>query len=202
MLLAGMAWQTGLVPVPRKAVLEAIRLNGVAVEENIAAFDWGRAAAHDPEAVLRAAGLRPDAKPEETVGEIVERGVRLIRDWGDAVAAESYRTFVERVRRVEQERCGSDELARVVARQLARLVAVKDEYEVARLYSDAAFREEIRRRYGKRARVRPHMAPPLLARRDPATGRPPHGTGVARRVPGACGASAGGSGSGDPRGSR
>ena len=172
MLLAGMAWQTGLVPVPRRAVLEAIRLNGVAVEANVAAFDWGRAMAHDPDGVLRAAGLRPDEAPGETLEEMVERGVRLIRDWGDADAAEAYRAFVERVRRVEEERCGSDELARVVARQLARLVAIKDEYEVARLHADPAFREEIRRRFGENARVRLHLAPPFLARRDPVTGRP------------------------------
>ncbi len=172
MLLTGMAWQTGLVPVPRAAILEAIRLNGVAVEENIAAFDWGRAAAHDPEGVLRVAGLRPAEVQEETLEEIVERGVRLIRDWGDAAAAEDYRVFVEQVRQVEEERCGCDGLARVVARQLARLVAYKDEYEVARLHANAAFRETIRRNYGEDARVRLHMTPPLLARRDPVTGRP------------------------------
>ena len=158
----GMSWQAGLVPVPLEAMEEAIRLNGVAVEQNLAAFAWGRAAAHDLAAVEKLAGLNTEDAPEDTLEAIIARGEALLRDYQDADYARQYREFIETIRALERQRTGGEALTRAAARQLARLMAIKDEYEVARLYADPAFAERIAREFGEGARLRPHFAPPLL----------------------------------------
>ncbi len=169
MLLMGMAWQKGLIPLPEEAIFKAIDLNGVAVEQNIAAFRWGRACAHDRTAALSAAGMEEEERPE-TLVDIIARGEALIADWGDAAAARDYRAFIEALHEHEEKTCGSSRLATAAARHLPRFIAMKDEYEVARLYAAPAFRRAVAEAFGEGARIRLHLAPPLPGRRKRAFG--------------------------------
>ena len=161
----GLAWQKGLVPISRAAIEEAVRLNGVAVKLNLAAFEWGRRAAVDPDAVRAVIGAKTETKPE-TLDEIVVRRVAFLTAYQDAAYAESYRSFVETVR------AASDPLAAVVAKNLFKLMAYKDEYEVARLYTDGSFAENLRRQFTGEFTLKFHLAPPLLGRTDPTHGKP------------------------------
>jgi len=144
-------------------------LNGVAVAENIAAFRWGRACAHDRAAVLAAAGLKRQ-ELAETLEDIIARGEARIADWGDPAAARDYRAFIETLREHEKRTCASEALATTAARHLPRFIAIKDEYEVARLHSEGAFRRAVEETFEEGARIRLHLAPPLLGRRKRAFG--------------------------------
>jgi indolepyruvate ferredoxin oxidoreductase len=172
MMLLGMAWQMGRVPLTDADIEEAIRPNGRAVERNIAAFRWGRALAHDEHLRARFGEREPQGDDDADLAAIVEEGRALLRAWQNEKVAASYADFIDRVAGRERMVVNDDALARAVARQLARLTAMKDEYEVARLYAaDRAFFDSIAQRFGRNARVRPWLAPPLLAPRGP-DGRP------------------------------
>ncbi|MFM8748413.1 MAG: indolepyruvate ferredoxin oxidoreductase family protein [Aestuariivirga sp.] len=161
----GYAWQKGLVPVSREAIAQAVELNGVAVKKNLAAFAWGRRAAADEAALRTLIGARAVVKPE-TLDEIVARRVDVLTAYQNAAYAESYRAFVEKVR------AAAEPLALPVARNLFKLMAYKDEYEVARLYADGGFAERLASQFTGDVRLTFHLAPPLLGRIDPATGKP------------------------------
>lgn len=161
----GFAWQRGLVPVSREAIAEAVTLNGVAVKMNLAAFDWGRRAAVDEAAVRAVIGARAEQKPE-TLDEIVARRVAFLTGYQDQAYAESYASFVARVRAV------SEPLALAVARNLFKLMSCKDEYEVARLYADGSFAASVARQFRGDYRLTFHLAPPVLGRKDAFTGQP------------------------------
>ncbi len=173
-LLLGYAWQKGAVPVREQAILDAIELNGVAVEQNRAAFLWGRRAAHDLAAVKVAAGLdvAPPAAP--SLDALVARRVEFLRAYQDDGYARRYENLVRRVEKSERNLRGAGALplAEAVARNYFKLLAYKDEYEVARLYTDHGFLEGVKGQMEGDVRLRFHLAPPLLARHDPATGRP------------------------------
>jgi indolepyruvate ferredoxin oxidoreductase len=173
MLTLGVAWQNGLVPVSAEAIEKAIELNGVAVKMNTLAFRWGRRAAHDPqavEAVIGQAKGRAEPAPE-TLEEVVARRVAFLADYQNAGYAAEYSRFVETVRAAEAAKArGSTALAHAVARYLFKLMAYKDEYEVARLYTDGSFERALREKFAGDFRLKFHLAPPLLARRDPETG--------------------------------
>jgi indolepyruvate ferredoxin oxidoreductase len=176
MFMLGFAWQKGWVPLGRASIERAIELNGVAVDFNLKSFLWGRRAAVDLERVRRI------AFPAEVVAigehfsrnlaELVERRVQHLTDYQSAAYAARYRALVERVRATEQERVGGTKLAEAVARHYAKLLAYKDEYEVARLYADGAFTKKIANMFEGDYKVKFHLAPPLLARPDPRTGEP------------------------------
>ena len=174
LFLLGFAYQRGLVPVSGVAIERAIELNGVAVEMNREAFRWGRRAGRDLAAVENLArqgdeGLEPPAP--KSLDEFVERRVADLTEWQNAAWAARYRSLVERVREAEGALgTGGEALAGAVARFAYKLMAYKDEYEVARLYTDGAFRERLAARFEGDLRVTFHMAPPLLARPDPVTG--------------------------------
>ena len=176
LFLLGYAYQQGLVPVSGTAIERAIKLNGIAVEMNREAFRWGRRAARDLEAVERLAlrgdgGLEPSLPA--TLDEFVERRVADLAAYQNAAWASRYRTLVERVREAERALGPGDEaLAWAVARYAYKLMAYKDEYEVARLYTDGAFRDRLAEAFEGDLRLTFHLAPPLLARRDPVTGEP------------------------------
>ena len=153
----GYAWQKGLIPVSREAIAAAVELNGVAVAMNLAAFTWGRRAAADEGALRAVMGARSAARPV-TLDEIVSRRAEFLTGYQDAAYADVYRAFVDRVRAV------SEPLALAVARSLFRLMAYKDEYEVARLYTDGAFAEQLSRQFTGDYRLTFHLAPPLLSR--------------------------------------
>ncbi|SES80486.1 indolepyruvate ferredoxin oxidoreductase family protein [Oceanicella actignis] len=168
-LMLGMAWQAGLVPAGLEALMRAIELNGVAPEANKAAFAWGRLAAADPEA-FAAAWRKPDERAR-TLDEAIARRVAFLTDYQDAAYAETYRAFVEKVRAAEAP-LGSEALTDAVARALFKLMAVKDEYEVARLHLDPAFEARLRDEFEEGFVIRHHLAPPLLPLGKDWRGRP------------------------------
>ena len=174
LFLLGVAFQRGLLPVSEAAIIRAIELNGVAVEQNVHAFTWGRHAIVDPVEVRRRAG--PAGKPERlstSLDEIIERRATFLASYQNEALAERYREQVERIRRVERGiRGDSTELTEAVARQYFKLLAYKDEYEVARLFAQTGFLSETREKFDGSARLTFHLSPPLIARTDPATGRP------------------------------
>ncbi|MFN9775820.1 MAG: indolepyruvate ferredoxin oxidoreductase family protein [Burkholderiales bacterium] len=177
-LMLGVAWQMGLVPVSLAALDRAIELNGVAVAANRLAFGLGRLAAARPE---RLAALRAgrDATPEAGAGlldgehGLVARRASFLAAYQDGAYAARYVAFVGRVREAEREARGVSAetseteadfpLTSTVARQLARLMAVKDEYEVARLYTDGAFVRALDAQFEARDGLTLHMAPPFLS---------------------------------------
>ncbi len=172
MLVLGAAWQRGGVPVSEMAIRRAIELNGVAVKMNLAAFAWGRAIAHDPAlAQAEVPPLRQSAVA--TVAEIVAVRRAHLEAYGGAGLAARYGRLVEAAAKREAAMLPhSSAIARAVAEGYHKLLAYKDEYEVARLLSDAAFLAGTRTRFGVDARIAFHLAPPLLPGRDAGTGRP------------------------------
>jgi indolepyruvate ferredoxin oxidoreductase len=173
MFMLGYAYQLGHVPVSSQAVRRAIELNGEAVAMNLAAFDWGRAAAADPAAI--AANLRTGEQSapaaEENLEAFVARRVTFLTSYQDAAYAARYQALVARVAEAERKRApNASGLAKAVARYLYKLMAYKDEYEVARLYTDGAFLRQAAKAFDGDLRFEFHLAPPLIARKDPVTG--------------------------------
>jgi len=173
MLLLGYAFQRGLIPLSLEALMRAVELNGVAVAANRRAFAWGRAAAHDPAAVARLAGLGEAQSRPETLDELIESRVAFLTDYQDAAYGACYRARVARVRAAEQTRTpGREALTRAVAQNYFKLLAYKDEYEVARLYSDGNFARALADQFEGDFTLTYHLSPPLLAGLDPHSGRP------------------------------
>jgi indolepyruvate ferredoxin oxidoreductase len=169
LFLLGYAYQNGLVPVSWQALERAIELNGVAVDFNKQAFLWGRRAAHQPERVMALVEKSLEKPRELTLEELIsDRSQRLV-DYQSEQYAQRYTEIVTRVR--EQDTQESRRLTRAVARSLYKLMAYKDEYEVARLYSDGEFIEKLKSRFTGDFKLKFHLAPPLLSRKDPSTGR-------------------------------
>ncbi|MCB8840055.1 indolepyruvate ferredoxin oxidoreductase family protein [Aurantimonas sp. VKM B-3413] len=171
MLMLGLAWQSGALPIGRDAIHRAIALNGVDVEANRSAFEWGRALAHDPQAVPTAA--EPDTalahrRLSETLDEAIARRVEDLSAYQDAAYAERYRETVAAIRAAEQRVApGRDALAGAAARQLYRLMAVKDEYEVGRLFTDGGFAAQLSDAFSGYERLSFHLAPPSLGEDGP-----------------------------------
>src|SRR5687767_5138008 len=176
MFMLGYAYQQGWIPLSGAALERAIELNGVAVEFNRKAFVWGRRAAADLERVKRiatpAAVIPIGQHLSRDLGELVERRTKFLAEYQNAAYASRYRELVRKVEEVEKARTSSSKLAEAVARYYAKLLAYKDEYEVARLYSDGDFRRKIEGMFEGDYRMVFHLAPPLLARKDPLTGEP------------------------------
>ena len=171
-MMLGYAWQKGWIPLTHESLVRAIELNGVAVERNKAAFDWGRHAAHDPSRVERALALaNPNEaqviafKPRETLDHIVARRVEFLTAYQNADYAERYRRFVADVQTAEAP-LGKKTLTEAVARYLFKLMAYKDEYEVARLHTNGAFQARIASMFEGEYTLSLHLAPPLFAKRN------------------------------------
>jgi indolepyruvate ferredoxin oxidoreductase len=169
MLLLGFAWQEGLVPVSLAAMLRAIELNGVAVTRNKQAFAWGRIARADADFIPIAARRQP-AVPE-TLDDVIARRSAYLALYQNRAYAIRYEAIVARVRRAESA-LRNEALTDAVARSLFRLMAYKDEYEVARLYMERGFLEELRREFEGDFKIKYHLAPPLLPAKTDARGRP------------------------------
>jgi indolepyruvate ferredoxin oxidoreductase len=173
----GLAWQRGLVPVGLAALQQAIRLNNVAVESNLLAFSLGRLAAADPAGLQQLLGTSAPAAPQaddEPLEALIARGVAQLTAYQNAAWAQRYAGRVRAVAEREAALPGGDAtlpLARAAARSLLKLMAYKDEYEVARLYSAPAFREALQAQFDGELQLEFHMAPPLLAK--PRSGQPP-----------------------------
>jgi indolepyruvate ferredoxin oxidoreductase len=174
MFMLGYAFQRGLVPLSSEAINKAIELNGAAVKMNQAAFLWGRRAAVDLAAVERLIAPKSEvapARPAQTLDELIAKRVEFLTGYQNAAYAERYRTLVERVRQAEGVKVrGQSTLTEAVARYYFKLLAYKDEYEVARLYADPAFMDKIRGQFEGGYKLHFHLAPPLFSKRDPATG--------------------------------
>ena len=175
--MVGYAYQFGALPLSAAAIERAIELNGEAVAMNKAAFLWGRRAAHDPAAVEAIATpkgtVSSDARRlSQSLDEVIARRVADLTLYQNAAYAARYKALVDKVRINEQAKApGRGGLAEAVAKNLYKLMAYKDEYEVARLYADGAFRAQADAAFDGALRFEFHLAPPLLARRD-ATGEP------------------------------
>jgi indolepyruvate ferredoxin oxidoreductase len=178
--MLGYAWQKGWVPLALESLLRAVELNAAAVEMNKAAFNWGRLAAHDPGRARDAAGLVPasaakasNAAPLDdhalstSLDDQIARRVKFLSGYQNAAYAERYRAWVERVRKAEADRVpGSETLTAAVARYAFKLMAYKDEYEVARLYTSGDFAKRVKDTFAGDIKLHFHLAPPLFAKKD------------------------------------
>ena len=177
-MMLGFAWQKGWIPLGLASLMRAIELNAVAVDNNKLAFEWGRRAAQDRAAVARA--LMPaqvvtfTPRDKQPLDALVQRRAEFLTAYQNAVYARSYQSFVEQVRAAELARCapldasatGALPLTEAVARYLFKLMAYKDEYEVARLHTDAAFSAKLSGMFEGDFKVHYHLAPPLLATKN------------------------------------
>ena len=170
-IMTGCAWQKGLIPVALAALLRAIELNGIKVDDNKRAFTWGRIAAQDPAAIEDLLGAGASRKADTLEQMVAARREFLVGYQNDALA-DRFATMIERVQSAEQAVHDSEQLSRAVAQAWFRLLSYKDEYEVARLHTRPEFLESVRRDFGNRAKLRFHLAPPLLGGRKDARGRP------------------------------
>ncbi|MEO7493697.1 MAG: indolepyruvate ferredoxin oxidoreductase family protein, partial [Massilia sp.] len=168
MFMLGYAWQKGQIPLHEASILKALELNNVSVNFNKAAFNWGRTAAHDLASVLRltAPAKVIEFKRTQTLDEVIKRRVELLTAYQDAAYAQQYKSLVDQVRAEEAKLGKGTRLAEAVARYYYKLMAYKDEYEVARLYTDGAFKQKIAGMFDGDVTLKFHLAPPLLAKRD------------------------------------
>ncbi|WP_349365691.1 MAG: indolepyruvate ferredoxin oxidoreductase family protein [Nitratireductor rhodophyticola] len=176
MLMLGMAYQLGGLPISAEAIEKAIELNGQAVSMNVSAFRWGRRAAHDPEYVSRlvAKSSNGDVRQpvSQTLDEVIDRRATFLAGYQNQAYAERYRSRIARLRAKEEKAVpGSTAVTEAAARNLFKLMAIKDEYEVARLYTDGSFKRQLNAEFESYDRLEFHLAPPVLGRRD-AAGHP------------------------------
>nr|UOZ96573.1 hypothetical protein NCPCFENI_00468 [Cupriavidus sp.] len=175
-MLLGFAWQKGWVPLLRETILQAMALNGVQVERNQQAFAWGQQLAHAPASVqallfTNAAKTDPTEKPiqfaaPESLSSLISRRVAFLTDYQNAAYAARYQSLVMRVAEAEEKATGTERLSQAVARYFFKLMAYKDEYEVARLHTRPEFLAELRSQFEGDFRIVHHLAPPLFSRRN------------------------------------
>ena len=166
-LMLGFAWQKGRVPLSHAALMRAIELNGVQIDNNKAAFEWGRRCAHDlaaVQALFKAAQIIEFVR-KPSLAEMLAKRVDFLAAYQNAAYAQTYITFVEKVRAAEAP-LNSTQLSEAVARYLFKLMAYKDEYEVARLHTDRAFTEKIASMFEGDYKLIHHLAPPLTAKKN------------------------------------
>ena len=174
MFLLGYAYQLGHVPVGSAALEQAIELNGAAVEMSRNAFRFGRLGAHDPAALARVLGQAGVAAPKSaSLEDLIASRASYLADYQDEALAERYRQRIAQIAEAERNKTpASSGLADAVARGYHKLLAYKDEYEVARLFTHPAFEAALSEQFEARGKLSFHLAPPLLARHDKATGEP------------------------------
>lgn len=193
--MLGYAWQKGYVPLHLESIDRVIDLNGVAVDMNRRAFNYGRLAAHDPDKMAQiAADMRREISGtplSQSLDEIIEKRVDYLTAYQNAAYAQRYRNLVDRVKEKElsflrKQESGSNTqtdprfrgddsdlpLTEAAARYYHKLLAYKDEYEVARLYTDTDFLKEVKGQFKGDYKLNFHLAPPVMEKTDPATGRP------------------------------
>ena len=167
-LMLGFAWQKGRVPLSHAALMRAIELNGVQVDNNKSAFEWGRRCAHDlasVQALFKAENMTTkviEFVKKPALAEILARRVDFLTAYQNAAYAKTYQAFVEKVRTTEAP-LGKTNLTEAVARYLFKLMAYKDEYEVARLHTDTAFLGKVNAMFEGDFKLHYHLAPPLIA---------------------------------------
>lgn len=167
--LLGYAFQKGWLPLSLWALEETIRLNGVQIEQNLNTFNWGRLAAYDMRKVEQAVSLGPPevASPQEqTWEEILAHRMMHLKAYQNQALADKYYDLVQAFCKKDPKRV----LTKIIGENYAKILAYKDEYEVARLYSHPAFLEKLKQQFSSYERLEVNLAPPLLSRHDPETG--------------------------------
>jgi indolepyruvate ferredoxin oxidoreductase len=175
MMMMGFAWQKGLLPVGAEAIEQAIELNGVAIKMNTQAFRLGRLAAADPArlaAMMKEETAVPKTLDEMTLDEIIEHRTKLLTNYQNAAYAQRYRKLVDQVRQAAKAGGYGETLPRAVAINYAKLLAYKDEYEVARLYTDGAFAKALHDQFEGNFTLKFNLAPPILNSGLDSQGRP------------------------------
>ncbi|MDP9142794.1 MAG: indolepyruvate ferredoxin oxidoreductase family protein [Pseudomonadota bacterium] len=172
-LMLGYAVQKGLIPISAASIQQAIRLNGTFVEGNLRTFDLGRLAAHAPDALARELEEKVAIVPLVTVDDVLASRTRLLTDYQSSNYADGYRSYITglRTRVAALKVADGERFVREVALTLARLMAYKDEYEVARLYADPKFMRRMREQFSGDFKLEFNLAPPMLPGRD-SSGRP------------------------------
>jgi indolepyruvate ferredoxin oxidoreductase len=175
LFMVGYAFQKGLIPVSLEALMKAIELNAVAIEMNKRTFSWGRLMAHDEQKVIDAAKPQMPVKivdnREQTLDALINHRTDFLTHYQNARYAKRYRKLVDKVIEAEQKLNQGDKLAKAVARYYAKLMAVKDEYEVARLYTNGEFMKKLKTQFEGDLKLEFNLAPPMISKRDPITGR-------------------------------
>lgn len=173
LFMVGYALQKGYIPLSPESLDHAIRLNGISVNQNIQAVKWGRLAAVDMDAVQKFATntlpVDPDHLISETIDQLINRRQKFLGDYQNQAYADRYTKLLERVRAADGT-FKRDDLSKIVAQTYFRLMAYKDEYEVARLYTNGNFEHRLQQQFSGDYKVQFHLAPPLLSKRDPQTG--------------------------------
>ncbi len=177
LMMTGFAWQRGLIPIREEAILQAIELNGVAVDWNKEAFAWGRRLAHQPELIQKFLQMDETVKPlifaPTATNDWVAKYSEELTAYQDADYAARYRAFVDKVVAAENAAAiGKSSLATAVAKAAYKLMAYKDEYEVARLYSAPEFLKKLREQFDGDYTLEFNLAPPIIAPKDKTTGKP------------------------------
>ena len=175
--MLGFAYQRGLIPLEQSSIEKAMEINGLSVEGNKLAFLWGRRTAHDGKrvseltaAIVAGFGLKD---PPEGLDELIQHRADVLKDYQNKAYVQRYLHLVERVRTLEIDRVpGSTEFTEAVAAYYFKLLAYKDEYEVARLYTNGDFMKKIKGRFEGDYKLKLHLAPPLFSKRNPHTGEP------------------------------
>jgi indolepyruvate ferredoxin oxidoreductase len=174
--MMGFAYQKGLIPLSSSSIEQAIELNAVAVDRNKTAFRWGRLAAQDPAVVEKALStekvLRSDEEMAKSLDEVIAKRVAFLTAYQNEAYAKRYTDFLGEVRATEAKISGETALTEAVARNLFKLMAYKDEYEVGRLYTDGEFERQVADSFEGDYRIRYHFAPPIFAKVDPKIGEP------------------------------
>jgi indolepyruvate ferredoxin oxidoreductase len=177
MMMMGYAYQQGLLPLAAKSIEQAIEINGVAIKMNTQAFQLGRLAAADPARLAdmmkgQDATIAPKTLDAMSLDEIVAHRSALLTDYQNQKLADRYRNMVTQVRNAAANGGFGDELPRAVAINYAKLLAYKDEYEVARLYTDGKFEKQLRDQFDGDFKISFNLAPPMLGGGKDALGRP------------------------------
>lgn len=170
LFMVGYAWQKGLIPISEEALLQAIKLNGVAIDANQNAFRWGRKMAHDPEAVRQlAASVRemPTESQPKTLDEIIQDRKTRLENYQDPALAQQYAEKLSSIRDKTKHLSNADKLLETIAKNYFKLLAYKDEFEVARLYADASFRTRLSETFAGDYTVRFQLAPSFLRKTLP-----------------------------------
>ncbi len=172
MFMLGYAYQKGMIPVSHETIERAIEINNVAVPSNLQAFRWGRYGAIDLKAVERAAGINREEKLSlipTSFEDIVAHRKKFLTNYQNKAYADRYEALVKRVKSIDLK-LNREGFSLSVAKYYAKLLAVKDEYEVARLYADGSFMKDLYDQFEGPVKLKFYLAPPLLAKRDPLTG--------------------------------
>jgi indolepyruvate ferredoxin oxidoreductase len=192
LFVMGYAWQKGLIPLSLDSLMRAIELNEAAVPMNKLAFNWGRMAAVDMHSVMKAAGMLADqtvqalnsgafssatsvlfakAPVTKTLDDLIKHREQLLTEYQDAAYARKYRALIDQVRSAEQQKApGKTDLTQAVARYFAKVMAYKDEYEVARLYTTGDFEKQVNEVFDGDVTLKFNLAPPMISKKDPVTG--------------------------------